>query len=110
MKRVTMLAVAAAVAVAAVAAAAFAGDNTSGFETSQPPMLAPPTTLLEGQAPQPNAPTGVTVQPIITVGDTLPGGYRFEAIPDGISIRARGRGASTCSSTTRRRSSRSRTT
>jgi hypothetical protein len=87
-----LLALVAAVAVAALTAAALAGDNTSGFKTSQPPMLVAPTTLLPGQAPQPNAPEGVTVEPIITVGDTLPGGYRFEAIPDGISLRARGEG------------------
>ena len=31
---------------------------------------------------------GVTVTPLLTVGDTLPGGIRFEAIPDGISLRS----------------------
>jgi hypothetical protein len=30
---------------------------------------------------------GVQIIPIITVGDDLPGGYQFEAIPDGISVR-----------------------
>ena len=35
---------------------------------------------------------GVTVEPIITVGDTMPGGYRFESIPDGIALKARGNG------------------
>lgn len=34
----------------------------------------------------------VTVMPIITVGDVLPGGYQFEAIPDGVSFLARGQG------------------
>ena len=29
---------------------------------------------------------------IITVGDTLPSGYRFEAIPDGIALSTRGKG------------------
>jgi hypothetical protein len=68
------------VAVSAVAtAAAFAGDNDSGFKTSQASMLSCPS-------------CGNEVVPIITVGDTLPGGYRFEAIPDGISLRARGNG------------------
>jgi hypothetical protein len=68
------------VAVSAVAtAAAFAGDNDSGFKTSQPAMLTCPS-------------CGEDVTPIITVGETLPGGYRFEAIPDGISLRARGQG------------------
>jgi hypothetical protein len=33
-----------------------------------------------------------TVRPIITVGDTLPGGYRFESIPDGIALHPRGNG------------------
>jgi len=35
---------------------------------------------------------GVTTTPLLTVGDTLPSGYRFEAIPDGISVRTKGRG------------------
>ena len=53
---------------------------------------------------------GSDVVPIITVGETMPGGYRFESIPDGVSLQARGRtGASTSSSTTRRRPSHSRT-
>jgi hypothetical protein len=43
------------------------------FKTDQDPMLTP-------------AAAGVTVDPIITVGETV-GSYRFEAIPDGISIR-----------------------
>jgi hypothetical protein len=30
---------------------------------------------------------GVTATPLMTVGDTLPSGYRFESIPDGISVR-----------------------
>ena len=30
--------------------------------------------------------------PLLTVGDVLPGGYRFEAIPDGISVRPVGMG------------------
>jgi hypothetical protein len=34
----------------------------------------------------------VTVTPLMTVGDVLPSGYRFESIPDGISIRPRGKG------------------
>ncbi len=32
----------------------------------------------------------VTVKALISVGDTLPNGYRFEAIPDGIGIDPRG--------------------
>jgi len=53
-------------------AAAFAGDNESGFETARPAFL-------EGK-------NGWTAEAIISVGDSLPGGYLFEAIPDGISI------------------------
>ena len=36
--------------------------------------------------------TDVTVTPLLTVGDSLPSGYRFESIPDGISVRTRGQG------------------
>jgi hypothetical protein len=53
--------------------------NRAGFTTSQASMLMPVL-------------PGVTTTPIITVGETLPGRYRFEAIPDGISIRTRGQG------------------
>jgi hypothetical protein len=60
-------------------AAALAGDNSSGFKTGQPSMLTP---VMQG----------VTTTPLLTVGDTLPSGYRFEAIPDGISVRTKGRG------------------
>ena len=35
---------------------------------------------------------GVQITPLLTVGDVLPSGYRFEAIPDGISVRPRGPG------------------
>jgi hypothetical protein len=35
---------------------------------------------------------GVTIKPIMTVGDTLSNGYRFEAIPDGIGVLPRGQG------------------
>lgn len=53
--------------------------NSSGFQTSQPSML---TAVM----------SGVEVTPLLTVGDVLPSGFRFEAIPDGISVRARGQG------------------
>ena len=59
--------------------AAPAVDNQSGFTTAQPSML----TAVMG---------GVQVKPLLTVGDVLPSGYRFEAIPDGISLRTRGQG------------------
>ena len=35
---------------------------------------------------------GVEITPLLTVGDVLPSGYRFESIPDGISVRTRGQG------------------
>ena len=58
--------------VALTATAAFAGDNDSGFKTAKPAFL-------DGK-------NGWTAEAIISVGDELPGGYLFEAIPDGISI------------------------
>ena len=60
-----------------VATSALAGAADTGFHTSKPAMLT---------AVKP----GVEVQPIISVGDTLPGGYMFESIPDGIAIKAGG--------------------
>jgi Alkaline phosphatase PhoX len=60
-------------------AAALAGDNRSGFKTAQPSMLTP-------------VKQGVAISPLLTVGDVLRSGYRFESIPDGISVRTRGRG------------------
>jgi hypothetical protein len=50
-----------------------------GFLTSSPAML---------QATV----TGGSVLPVLTVGDTLPGGYRYEAIPDGIDFTLNGNG------------------
>jgi hypothetical protein len=54
-------------------------DNNSGFKTAQPSML----TAVKA---------GVEITPLLTVGDFLPSGFRFESIPDGISIQARGQG------------------
>ena len=69
-----------AVAVAsALFAAAAAGANESGFKTEQASMLTPVM-------------PGVSVTPLLTVGDTLSSGYRFDSIPDGISVRTKGRG------------------
>lgn len=80
MRRVPLVLVASAAAVtAALTPAATAADNDSGFKTQQASMI----TVLDPAKP--------TV-PIITTGETRPGGYRFEAIPDGIAIRARGQG------------------
>src|SRR5918994_7825720 len=51
-----------------------------GFKTAQPSML----TAVK---------SGVTVTPLLTVGDVFgDSGFRFEAIPDGISLRTRGQG------------------
>ena len=61
-------------AAATVAGPAVAHDNPSGFRTSQAAMADPVM-------------AGVSVEPIITVGDTLGNGYRYEAIPDGTSAR-----------------------
>jgi hypothetical protein len=71
----------AAVATATGASPALAGHKSQGFKTSQPSMLTPVM-------------PGASVEPLLTVGDTLGSGYRFESIPDGISVRTkRGRKA-----------------
>ncbi|HSC90487.1 MAG TPA: hypothetical protein VLB86_02405 [Gaiellaceae bacterium] len=67
------------VAATALATAAAAGADPAGFRTSQPPLLLP-------------VKAGVSVEPIISVGDTLKNGYMFEAIPDGISVVGHGQG------------------
>src|SRR5215210_3060031 len=56
-----------------------ADGGKRGFRTGQAAMLPPVM-------------AGATVTPLITVGDTLSSGYRFESIPDGISVRVRGQG------------------
>jgi hypothetical protein len=61
------------------AGTALAGAHRPGFKTAQPSMLTPVM-------------PGTTVTPLMTVGDRLRSGYRFEAIPDGISLRTRGHG------------------
>ena len=65
---------------ATLVGSAAAHKKSPGFKTSQAPMLTP-------VAP------GWTVEPLITVGETLPGSsYKFESIPDGIAIDKRHRG------------------
>jgi Bacterial protein of unknown function (DUF839) len=60
---------------ATLVASAAAHKKNPGFKTSQAAMLTP-------------VEPGWTVEPLITVGETLPGSsYRFESIPDGISLR-----------------------
>ncbi|HSF61675.1 MAG TPA: hypothetical protein VLA69_08260, partial [Gaiellaceae bacterium] len=80
-RRVWVVLVATVVVCTAMATAAFAQrGNPSGFKTGQPAMLA--------TADIPD----VEITPLLTVGDVLPSGFRFEAIPDGISVRTRGQG------------------
>jgi hypothetical protein len=69
---IALLAIAVATMSVTVATSALAGDNESGFKTSKPAFL-------DGRS-------GWTTEAIISTGDRLPGGYVFEAIPDGISI------------------------
>lgn len=71
--------VGACVVIGSMAAPASGTPGDAGFLTSAP-------SLLLGTKP------GVTLLPIITVGDDMPGGYQFEAIPDGVSLRPRGQG------------------
>jgi hypothetical protein len=77
-KRVPLLVVAAVLATTVLTSSAVA-DSPSGFKTQRPSML---TAVM----------SGVEVTPLLTVGDVLPSGYRYEAIPDGISVRTRGQG------------------
>jgi hypothetical protein len=65
-------------ALVVITGSAGAGDNDAGFKTSQAAMLTP---LVPGSS----------VTPIITVGETVRD-YRFEAIPDGISLDPNGQG------------------
>ena len=60
---------------AVLTAGAIAGDKDGGFKTAQPSMVI--------------VPAGSSVTPLITVGDTLANGYRYESIPDGISFRTK---------------------
>ena len=71
-RALTVFALAATAAV--LTAGAIAGDK-EGFKTAQPSMII--------------VPAGSTVTPLITVGDTLANGYRYESIPDGISFRTK---------------------
>jgi hypothetical protein len=65
---------------ATLVGSAAAHKKNPGFKTSQSAMLTP-------VAP------GWTVEPLITVGETLPGSsYRFESIPDGIALHRRSHG------------------
>jgi Bacterial protein of unknown function (DUF839) len=63
-----------AVLITALAATSAFAANRYGFRTKQPSMLTP-------------VKPGVKIRPLLTVGDVLRNGYRFESIPDGISVR-----------------------
>ncbi|MCP9485973.1 MAG: PhoX family protein [Gaiellaceae bacterium MAG52_C11] len=64
---------------ATIVAATAATGASPGFKTTQGPMIDPVA-------------AGASYEPIITVGDTLSHGYRFESIPDGISFVKNGKG------------------
>ena len=76
MRAAALLGALAAAIVAGMSAPSAAADDGHGFLTSKPPMLK----ALVSKA---------KVKPIITVGEKVKD-YRFEAIPDGIALRARG--------------------
>ena len=69
-----------ALAVAMVASVPTAGAVNGGFKTQRPSMLT-------------GVKAGVQITPLLTVGDVFgDSGFRFESIPDGISLRTRGNG------------------
>jgi hypothetical protein len=72
----------AALSLGAGAVSVSGGEPQNGFKTKQPSMILPGT----------DAPGDMTIKPIITVGDMV-GSYRFEAIPDGISVIASSKNA-----------------
>lgn len=76
--RVRAMAVLAAGIVAATGTA-IPASAAGGADTARPAML---DAILDG----------ASVDPLITVGDTLTGGYRFESIPDGISLQVKADG------------------
>ncbi len=71
-RKVGLLVAAVGLVAVTTAAAALAGNGENGFKTDVDEML-------DGR-------NGWTTEAIISVGDTLPGGYTFEAIPDGIAV------------------------
>ncbi len=76
MRRRTTLACTTLAAVLAVTGAGTAlADGKRPFKTERPPMLT-------------KVRADVQISPLMTVGDRLRSGYRFESIPDGISLRS----------------------
>ena len=80
-RRRRLLAPAIAVGLAALVAAPMSAATGAGFDTARPAMLMPGS----------GAPSGVVIDPIITVGESV-NGFLFDSIPDGISFRERGVG------------------
>ena len=64
------------------AAAEPGGKGKAGFRTEIDAMLKPGA----------DAPAGVVIDPIISVGDELDSGFVFDSIPDGISLVRHGKG------------------
>ncbi len=71
-----------ALAATIVASVASGGPNAAGYNTSQAAMV----TFSTG------APANSSADAIISVGDTMPGGYTFESLPDGVAVYPRGNG------------------
>jgi hypothetical protein len=78
-RRTTLVSACLVFALAMLTPTVAAAPGKAGFKTSRDPML---TAVM----------TGVEIEPLLTVGDALPSGFRFEAIPDGISLRTVGQG------------------
>ena len=77
-----LIALALAATLGGSAVAAPGGQGKAGFRTSVPAMLVPGA----------DAPAGVVIDPIISVGDELDDGFVFDSIPDGISLVRHGQG------------------
>jgi hypothetical protein len=75
-------AVALAATLAGSVAAAPGGQQKAGFKTAVPAMLVPGA----------DAPAGVVIDPLISVGDELGNGFVFDSIPDGIAFTRSGNG------------------
>jgi hypothetical protein len=74
-----------------LAASALAAAIT-GSATSAAPAAVEGGFITEQRRCSPRSSRGTRVAPLLTVGDQLESGYRFESIPDGIAVRNRPRG------------------
>jgi hypothetical protein len=77
-----LIAIALIATLAGSAVAAPGGQGKAGFRTSIQAMLKPGA----------DAPAGVVIDPLLTVGDELDDGFVFDSIPDGISLIRHGQG------------------